>query len=369
MEIGECAVEKINFWKDKKVFITGHTGFKGTWLSIWLHRLGARITGYSDAPPTDPSLFHCCQSNQLLHSVTGDIRDSGRLEAAMHEADPDIVFHLAAQPLVREAYRRPVDTYATNVLGTVHVLEAVRQNALRGGAVKAFVNITTDKCYENREWLWGYRENDPLGGFDPYSNSKACSELVTSSYRNSFFHPDRYQEHGVAIASARAGNVIGGGDWASERLIPDCFKAICSRAPLVLRSPGSVRPWQHVLEPLSGYLLLGQRLLEEGIRFGESWNFGPEDTDARSVEWVVRQFCSLWGEGATYEVQADNRLHEAALLKLDCSKAKLALGWHPRWDLDTTLVNTVEWYKAYSKQENLLEVCREQIRQYEQCSS
>ncbi|MDF9844976.1 CDP-glucose 4,6-dehydratase [Paenibacillus sp. PastF-1] len=366
MEIGECTMEKVDFWKNKKVFLTGHTGFKGTWLSIWLHQLGAKVTGYSTAPNTDPSLFHCCGGDQLLQSVTGDIRDASRLGAAMQEADPDIVFHLAAQPLVREAYRQPVDTYATNVLGTVHVLEAVRQNNLQGGSVKAVVNITTDKCYENKEWLWGYRENDPLGGFDPYSSSKACSELVTSSYRNSFFHNARYQEHGVAIASARAGNVIGGGDWAAERLIPDCFRAICSKVPLVIRSPGSVRPWQHVLEPLSGYLLLGQRLIEEGIRFAEPWNFGPDDQDARSVEWVVRRFCSLWGAGARYEVESDNRLHETAVLKLDCSKAKLELGWQPRWDLDTALMNTSAWYKAFMNQENMLEICRAQIRQYEE---
>lgn len=369
MEIGECSMEKIMFWKDKKVFVTGHTGFKGTWLSIWLHKLGAKVTGYSHTPPTHPSLFDCCQGNQLLHSITGDIRDANQLQAAMRKADPDIVFHLAAQPLVRESYRTPVDTYATNVLGTVHVLEAVRQNNLQGGAIKAVVNITTDKCYENREWLWGYRENDPLGGFDPYSNSKACSELVTSSYRDSFFHPNKYPEHGVAIATARAGNVIGGGDWADDRLIPDFFKAICNQTTLVIRYPGSVRPWQHVLEPLSGYLLLGQRLMEEGVRYAGAWNFGPEDNDAKSVEWIVRRFCHLWGEGATYKVQSDNQLHEASALKLDISKAKHTLKWSPRWNLDRALKTTAEWYQAYLQKENMLEVCRDQIKQYEQTLS
>ncbi|ASA19862.1 CDP-glucose 4,6-dehydratase [Paenibacillus donghaensis] len=359
-------MEKINFWKDKKVFITGHTGFKGSWLSIWLHQLGAKITAYSTAPPTVPSLYQISNADQLLTSVIGDIRDAYLLQRTMRDADPDIVFHLAAQPLVRESYINPVDTYAVNVLGTVNVLEAIRQNNLLGAGIKALVNVTTDKCYDNKEWLWGYRESDPLGGFDPYSNSKACSELITSCYRNSFFNPHRYQEHGVAIASARAGNVLGGGDWASERLIPDCFKSFCNQAPLVIRSPNSIRPWQHVLEPLSGYLLLGQRLLEEGIRYADSWNFGPEEQDAKSVESVVRRFCSLWGEGAVYETQPDNRLHEAAALRLDCSKAKLQLGWHPRWDLDTALINTAAWYKAYLNQEDMLEICRRQIRQFEQ---
>ncbi|MDT3428363.1 CDP-glucose 4,6-dehydratase [Paenibacillus forsythiae] len=359
-------MEKINFWTGKKVFLTGHTGFKGSWLSIWLHRLGAVVTGYSDAPPTDPSLYECGRTGQLLTSITGDVRDLAHLQAAMRAADPDIVLHLAAQPLVRESYQRPVDTYAVNVLGTVHVLEAVRRNNAQGGKIKALVNVTTDKCYSNKEWFWGYREDDGLGGFDPYSNSKACSELVTASYRDAFFNPGRYPEHGVAIASARAGNVIGGGDWASERLIPDSFRAFRNQAPLVIRSPRSVRPWQHVLEPLGGYLLLAQRLYEEGVRYAEAWNFGPEEQDAQSVESVVSRFCRLWGEGAAYEVVPDYKLHEAAALKLDCSKAKARLGWRPRWNLDTALAQTAAWYKAYLNGEDMLELCRAQIAQFEQ---
>ncbi|NGM83669.1 CDP-glucose 4,6-dehydratase [Paenibacillus sp. 7124] len=366
MEIGECSVEKINFWKGKKVFLTGHTGFKGSWLSIWLHRLGAEVAGYSEAPPTKPSLYECSNAGRLLTSITGDIRDADRLQKAMQDADPDIVFHLAAQPLVRESYQRPVDTYAVNVLGTVHVLEAVRQNNSQGGRIKAVVNVTTDKCYSNKEWFWGYRENDRLGGFDPYSNSKACSELVTASYRDSFFNPSRYEEHGVAIASARAGNVIGGGDWAGERLIPDSFRAFGDQVPLVIRSPRSVRPWQHVLEPLGGYLLLAQRLYEYGVRYAEGWNFGPEEQDAQSVESVVSRFCRLWGEGAAYEVVPDDKLHEAAALKLDCSKAKARLGWRPRWNLDTALAQTAAWYKAYLNGEDMLEFCRAQIGGFEQ---
>ncbi|WP_179036830.1 CDP-glucose 4,6-dehydratase [Paenibacillus sp. URB8-2] len=366
MEIGECSVEKVNFWKGKKVFLTGHTGFKGSWLSIWLHQLGAEVTGYSDAPPTDPSLYECSKASQLLTSITGDVRDAARLQTAMRNADPDIVLHLAAQPLVRESYQRPVDTYAVNVLGTVHVLEAVRQNNSQGGRIKAVVNVTTDKCYSNKEWYWGYRENEELGGFDPYSNSKACSELVTASYRDSFFNPGRYEEHGVAIASARAGNVIGGGDWAGERLIPDSFRAIRNQVPLVIRSPRSVRPWQHVLEPLGGYLLLAQRLYEDGVQYAEAWNFGPEEQDAQSVESVVSRFCRLWGEGAAYEVVPDGKLHEAAALKLDCSKAKARLGWRPRWNLDIALAQTASWYKAYLNGEDMLELCRAQIRVFEQ---
>ncbi|MNB71665.1 CDP-glucose 4,6-dehydratase [compost metagenome] len=366
MEIGECAVEKINFWRGKKVFVTGHMGFKGSWLSIWLDQLGAQVTGYSDAPPTDPNLYQCSGVDQLVTSVTGDVRDEALLQYAVKAADPDIVLHLAAQPLVRASYQRPVDTYAVNVLGTVHVLEAIRLHNLQGGKVKAFVNVTTDKSYSNKEWFWGYREDDALGGFDPYSNSKACSELVTAAYRDSFFNPAHYGQHGVAIASARAGNVIGGGDWASERLIPDCVRAFGQQAPSVLRSPYAIRPWQHVLEPLGGYLLLAQRLYEEGVTYAEAWNFGPEERDSQNVEKVVSRFCEIWGEGAAYEVVPGGDLHEATALKLDCSKAKARLDWKPRWDLDTALSQTATWYKAYLDGKDMLQLCRSQIELFEQ---
>ena len=272
-----------DFWRGRRVFLTGHTGFKGGWLALWLQRLGADVTGYALDPPTTPSLFAVARVGAGMRSIINDIRDAETLAQAMREAQPEIVIHMAAQPLVRYSYQAPVETYATNVMGTVHLLEAVRQT----DSVRAVVNVTSDKCYENREWVWGYRENEPMGGYDPYSNSKGCAELVTAAYRNSYFNPAQYSQHGVALASARAGNVIGGGDWAEDRLIPDILRAIAAGEAVNIRSPHAIRPWQHVLEPLSGYLLLAQRLIEDGPAHAEGWNFGPSEEDARPVQWIV----------------------------------------------------------------------------------
>ena len=349
------------FWNGKRVFLTGHTGFKGSWLSIWLHSLGASVTGYALEPPTDPSLFELAKVGELMTSVIADIRDLERLKAEMAAASPDIVIHMAAQPLVRDSYKIPVETYATNVMGTVHLLEAVRACH----SVRAVVNVTTDKVYENREWVWGYRENEAFGGYDPYSNSKACSELVTAAYRSSYFNPADYTRHGVALASARAGNVIGGGDWAVDRLVPDILRAILTDEPVRIRNPYAVRPWQHVLEPLSGYLTLARKLYMDGIRFAEGWNFGPSDDDARPVEWIVHRMCDCWGNGARYEIDNGEHPHEAHYLKLDCSKARADLGWQPRWSLERSLDSIIAWTHAYRRQGDLRDECLQQIREYQ----
>jgi CDP-glucose 4,6-dehydratase len=305
--------------------------------------VGANVTGYALAPPTTPSLFEMAKVGEGMRSIIGDIRNIESLRLAMLEAKPDIVIHMAAQALVRYSYIAPVETYSTNVMGTVNLLEVVRCTP----GVKAVVNVTSDKCYENREWAWGYRENEAMGGFDPYSNSKGCAELVTAAYRNSYFHADRYQEHGVALASGRAGNVIGGGDWAEDRLIPDVMRAISQGKPVSIRNPHSIRPWQHVLEPLSGYLLLAQNLYEHGPDFAEGWNFGPSDDDAKPVSWILEQLIKLWGEGASWSLDGGNHPHEAHYLKLDCSKAKARLAWHPKWHLEDALEKIVDWQKSY----------------------
>jgi CDP-glucose 4,6-dehydratase len=348
------------FWAGKKVFLTGHTGFKGSWLAIWLHALGADVTGYALEPPTIPSLFELARVGELVTSIIADVRDLERLKMEMLRAAPEIVIHMAAQPLVRDSYKIPVETYATNVMGTVHLLEAVRQTP----TVRGVVNVTTDKVYENREWVWGYRENEPMGGYDPYSNSKGCSELVTAAYRSSYFNPREYGNHGVAVATARAGNVIGGGDWAADRLIPDVVRAILADEPVRIRNPRAIRPWQHVLEPLSGYLLLAERLWEDGGRFAQGWNFGPLEEDARPVEWLVERLCAGWGEGARYELDRGEHPHEAHYLKLDCSKARAELGWHPRWGLERTLDSIVDWMKVYRGGGDLRAACLRQIKAY-----
>ena len=349
-----------SFWQGKKIFVTGHTGFKGAWLSLWLMQLGADVTGYALRPPTNPNLFELCFLEDSLHSYIGDVRDYGQLLQTMQQASPDIVFHLAAQPLVQESYRNPVETYAVNVMGTVNLLEAVRQVA----SVRAVVNITTDKCYENKEWLWGYRENEPLGGYDPYSNSKACAELVTSAFRSSFFNLQDYERHGIAVATARAGNVIGGGDWAADRLIPDFIRAFSSGQKIQIRNPQAIRPWQYVLEPLKGYLMLAERLYTDGTAYAEGWNFGPEDSDTKPVEWIVKKLCQLWGEGAAYAIDNGEHPHEANYLKLDCSKAKTRLKWQPRWCLQEALERIVEWNKAYRTQQDMKDICLTQITDY-----
>jgi CDP-glucose 4,6-dehydratase len=354
------------FYRGKKVFITGHTGFKGSWLCLWLHLLGAKIIGYALDPPTSPSLFDLCRINEFVQSTIADVRDGISLQHAMLSAKPDIVIHMAAQPLVRDSYRMPVETYDVNVMGTVNFLDAVRKCQ----TVKSAINVTTDKCYENKEWIWGYRENDPLGGFDPYSNSKACSELVTSSYRNSYFNPKNYSDHGVGVASARAGNVIGGGDWATDRLIPDCIRAILRGEDVVMiRNPHAIRPWQHVLDPLYGYLILAEKLYNEGARYGGAWNFGPNDDGARPVHWVVEKLTEKWGGNITCSIDKGVHPHEAHYLKLDCTKSKSELGWHPKWGLEKSIDSIVEWTRAYKEGKDVKKVCLQQIEEYTVCDA
>ena len=347
-------------YENRKVLVTGHTGFKGAWLCILLNKLGADVYGYALEPPTKPSLYVEAKIDELVTSFIGDIRNLEYLREVITKVQPEIVIHMAAQPLVRESYKTPVETYSINVMGTVHLLEACRNTP----SVKAIVNVTTDKCYENQEWHWGYRENEPMGGYDPYSNSKGCSELVTSSFRNSYFNPQNYSEHGVAIATARAGNVVGGGDWAGDRLIPDFVRAISLGEEVKIRSPYAIRPWQHVLEPLSGYLSLAAKLFSEGAHYSDAWNFGPEDRDAKSVEWVTNTICQLWGEGASYIIDTNPQPHEANYLKLDCSKAKAELNWIPKLDIESTLKSIVDWNKGYLAGMNVKEITENQINKY-----
>jgi CDP-glucose 4,6-dehydratase len=364
MAIRQSSLEGVEvntiFWKGKRVLLTGHTGFKGSWLSLWLQSMGAQVVGYALAPPTNPSLFETAEVANGMTSIIGDIRDLEHLRKVFAKHQPEIVIHMAAQPLVRYSYIEPVETYSTNVMGTVNLLEAVRSTE----SVKAVVNVTTDKCYENREWAWGYRENEAMGGYDPYSSSKGCAELVTAAYRNSYFHPEKYKEHGVAIASGRAGNVIGGGDWADDRLIPDIMRAIIAGKPVNIRNPQAIRPWQHVLEPLSGYLILAQKLYEEGGAYAEGWNFGPNDEDAKPVQWIVEKLTQSWGESASWVLDGGDHPHEAHYLKLDCSKAKSRLDWHPRWHLDEALGAIVSWQKAYNSGQEIRVVTLNQIQNY-----
>jgi CDP-glucose 4,6-dehydratase len=332
------------FWRGRRVFLTGHTGFKGSWLSLWLTHLGAEVHGYALKPPTEPSLFDLAGVAEGLGSHRiADIRDGDSLKAAVVAAQPEIVIHMAAQPLVRESYLDPVGTYATNVMGTVNLFEAVRPVE----TIRAVLIVTTDKCYENQGWNWGYREIDRLGGYDPYSNSKACSELVTAAYRSSFFNPAHFAQHGVAIGSGRAGNVIGGGDWAKDRLIPDLVQAFMRREVPLVRSPHAVRPWQHVMEPLCGYLLLCESLYRDGIATGDGWNFGPLQEDAKSVSWIADRLAVLWGEAAAWQLDSQPNPHEASYLYLDTAKAAARLGYHPRWRLSDALATIVDWYRGY----------------------
>ena len=345
-----------DFWRGKRVFLTGHTGFKGSWLSLWLQSLGAKLHGLALAPPTTPNLFTEAKvAKGLASSTIGDIRDLAMVQQAIQACQPDIVIHMAAQPLVRLSYAEPVETYATNVMGTVHVLEAARHSP----GVKAIVVVTTDKCYDNKEWAWSYRENEPMGGHDPYSNSKGCAELVTSAYRSSFL-----QGQGKAVASARAGNVIGGGDWAADRLVPDILRAFEKNQPVVIRNPHATRPWQHVLEPLSGYLSLAEHLYIHGQAFAEGWNFGPKDDDARPVQWIVEHMVKNWGHGASWQQDVGVHPHEANYLKLDISKAKSRLGWQPRWPLATALEHISSWHRAWLAQQDMHQLCLTQIQQY-----
>ena len=345
-----------SFWRDRSVFVTGHTGFKGGWISLWLSKLDAKVHGYSLAPPTTPNFFSETHLEHRLESSTiGDIRDLSKLTSALQTAKPSIVIHMAAQPLVRESYVSPVETFWINVIGTVNLLEAVRSIE----TVEAVINITTDKCYENQEWVWPYRESDRLGGYDPYSSSKACAELATAAYRNSFL-----AEAGVQLASVRAGNVIGGGDWATDRLIPDFLRAVDAGESLRIRSPNAVRPWQHVLEPLSGYLLLAERLVNEGAEFAEAWNFGPEEADSKPVSWILDRLCQKI-PNANWVLDGSPQPHEAGVLKLDSVKAKTKLNWAPRWSLDTALDKTVEWHQLWRECQSMAEVSVHQIEAYQ----
>lgn len=347
------------FWQGKRVFVTGHTGFKGSWLCLWLQRLGADVSGYALAAPTTQNLFDVADVATRMHSTIGDVRDATALASAMRNAAPEIVIHMAAQPLVRQSYADPVETYSTNVMGTVHLLEAARQIP----TVRAVVNVTSDKCYENREWIWGYREDEPMGGYDPYSSSKGCSELVTAAYRNSFFNP-RDGSSCLGLASARAGNVIGGGDWARDRLIPDILRALGAGESAAIRNPHAVRPWQHVLEPLGGYLLLAERLYQEKDRYAGAWNFGPRDDDAKPVQWIVERIIERWGAGARWYHDDATHLHEAHHLSLDCSKAAAYLDWRPRWDLGTALDAIIAWQRAYLAGNDMQAVTHGQIDQF-----
>jgi CDP-glucose 4,6-dehydratase len=343
------------FWRDRKVLITGHTGFKGSWLSLWLQGLGAEVVGYASRAPSRPCLFEVADVGAGMTSIDGDIRDTAQVRDAFAAERPDVVIHMAAQPLVRRSYADPVGTYATNVMGTVNVLDAARLT----DEVRVVINVTTDKVYENREWEWGYREDEPKGGRDPYSNSKACSELVTSAYRDSFFGDDRQ----VAVATVRAGNVIGGGDWGEDRLIPDIMRAAVDGAELHVRNPGAIRPWQHVLNPLSGYLRLAEALWDSSD-LAAGWNFGPEDRDARPVQWIIERLTELWGEPIPWTHDGGSHPYETMYLRLDSSKARVRLGWTPRWDLDQALRSIVEWHKAFQAGNDPREVSLSQIEDF-----
>ncbi len=363
MEFRESTLEGLvmtidkEFWKNKKVFITGHTGFKGSWLCVWLNKLGASVSGYALAPPTTPSLYDTANVSSCVNSFIGDIRDLKQLSSVLQEVEPDIVIHMAAQSLVRESYSDPIGTYTTNVIGVANLLEAVRCIS----SVKCVLNITSDKCYENKEWLWGYRENDILGGHDPYSSSKACAELISNAYRQSFFH-----ESEIALATARAGNVIGGGDWAKDRIIPDAISSFIENKPLHVRNQNAIRPWQHVLEPLSGYLLLCEKMVKQPVNFTGAWNFGPNDRDAQPVSSLVDILTERWGNGAQWYSNKEDSLHEAHYLKLDCSKVKSLLNWKPVWSLERSVDETVNWYKAWHQKFDMAEYTLRQIDIYQQ---
>ncbi len=366
MGIRQCSLENVeimrkvnqDFWNGKRVFLTGHTGFKGSWLTLWLHEMGAIVKGYSLEPPTNPSLFQIARLHELSDSEIGDIRDLEKLRKSMTVFDPDILIHMAAQPLVRLSYASPIETYETNVMGTAKVLESARvcKN------LKAIVSVTTDKCYENKEWVWAYREEEAMGGYDPYSSSKGCAELVTAAYRRSYFNGSDC----AALATARAGNVIGGGDWALDRLIPDILNAFQQNQAVIIRNPMATRPWQHVLEPLSGYLMLAEDLYNQGYKFADAWNFGPDERDCKPVSWILDKLIESWGNGATWQLDQKANPHEATFLKLDCSKAKHFLNWQSKWQVEETVSRIVKWHLAYLQNQDMRELTLNEIRDYNQ---
>jgi len=364
MDIRKGSLENMElnteFWKGKKVLITGHTGFKGGWLSLWLQHLGAELIGISLAPPTTPNFYEQVKIAAGMISLRGDIRDGEAIKQIFQAHQPEIVFHLAAQPLVRYSYRKPVETFETNVMGTLHVLEAIRHV----GSVRAALMVSTDKCYKNNEWEWGYRENEPMGGDDPYSSSKAAAELLIASYRKSYYPISKTKTTYTAIASVRAGNVIGGGDWAEDRLIPDILRALSCSEQIFIRNPNSIRPWQHVLEPLVGYIKLAEHLTTTGGQFAQAWNFGPLEDDVKPVKWIVQKMVDLWGEGASWKHVADSQLHEAILLTLDCSKAHANLNWWPTWRLNKALKMVVDWQRTANSGEDIRSLSFEQIDNY-----
>jgi CDP-glucose 4,6-dehydratase len=352
----------VKIWQGRRVFLTGHTGFKGSWLALWLSRLGAQVRGYALDACTEPNLFNLASVGSVVEDVRGDVGDYAKLEASITGFAPEVVFHLAAQPIVRRSYADPVGTYATNVMGTVHLMEAIR----KAPSVRAVVCVTTDKCYQNQGWIWPYRETDPLGGYDPYASSKACAEIVSAAYRSSFFQGERLQEHHVALATARAGNVIGGGDWSEDRLIPDLVRGFCSGQPVLIRRPNAIRPWQHVLEPLHGYMMLAQELLAQPARFASSYNFGPGDEDVWPVERIATKLVRMWGNGASWISDSVPGVHEDQVLRLDASKASVELGWRPRLKVEAALEWTMAWYRAWNEGENMAEFTGKQITEYEQ---
>ena len=349
-----------SFWKNKRVLVTGHTGFKGTWLSFWLIRLGANVKGISLPPETDPNMFDLVINKGDMDSAFGDIRDLDYLKKAIADFKPEIIIHMAAQAIVRESYENPIETFNTNVMGTANVLESARYADTLG----AVLCITSDKCYENREWHWKYREIDPVGGHDPYSASKGCAELVASSYRNSFFPKDNYSNHGVGIATARAGNVIGGGDWSRDRLIPDCVRAFSKNEDVLIRNPKAVRPWQFILDLLYGYMILTEQLFKDGETFSGSWNFGPVEDNEKPVGFILDEMKNLWGEDASWKLDEGSNPHEASYLKLDSSKARRELGWAPALHLQQSLAYVTEWYKSFYAGENTAEVTEQQLSSY-----
>lgn len=352
----------VKTWKDRRVFLTGHTGFKGGWIALWLRRLGAQVRGYALDPYTEPNMFQLASVGPAVDDIRGDVRDYAKLEASITEFEPQVVFHMAAQPLVRRSYADPVGTYGTNIMGTVHVMEAIRKTP----SVRAVVCVTTDKCYQNREWVWPYRENDPLGGHDPYASSKACAEIVSAAYRSSFFPVDRMEQHHVGLATARAGNVIGGGDWSEDRLIPDLVRGFRSGKPVLIRRPSAIRPWQHVLESVHGYLLLAEQLLAQPARFASAYNFGPSDDDIWPVERIANKLVHMWGSGASWVRDTEPSVHEDHVLRLDASRARVELGWKPRLNIETALEWTMGWYRAWNQGKNMAEFTNRQIVEYGQ---